>query len=115
MTRGKSDNYVVDHDHESGALRAVLCRNCNGIEGRIKRLAIRCSSKKTYRTWLINLANYYYKHREPQTKFTHPTHLTDIEKRLKKNKSARAAYKKKKLQEIRDKAKEEKGDTWQEV
>ena len=28
---------VLDHDHTTGYLRAMLCRNCNGIEGKIKK------------------------------------------------------------------------------
>lgn len=105
MTRMPPDNVVVDHDHTTGLIRAVLCRNCNGIEGKVKRLAIRCSNGKTYKNWIIRLANYYHQNREPQTNYIHPTHLTETEKRLKRNKKARAKYKRDKLAEIKAKAK----------
>ena len=90
------DNVVVDHDHESGYVRAALCRNCNGIEGKIKMLAVRCSSLKGYMNWIIRLANYYHKHREPQTNYIHHTHKTAYEKKALRNKRARDAYHRKK-------------------
>jgi RNA polymerase subunit RPABC4/transcription elongation factor Spt4 len=105
MTRFDNYNIVVDHDHATGVVRAALCRNCNGIEGRIKRLAIMCSNGKTYMNWIIRLAHYYHNHREPQTKYIHPEHKTDYEKRMLKNKKARAAYAKKRMKELKKRGK----------
>jgi 5-methylcytosine-specific restriction endonuclease McrA len=38
----------LDHDHETGLIRGVLCQNCNGIEGKITNLARR--AKRNSRT-----------------------------------------------------------------
>lgn len=95
LTKMQSSNVCLDHDHTTGALRGALCKNCNGQEGRIKNQAIRCSSLKGYMNWIIRLGNYYYEHIKNPDNRLHHTYKTETEKRLNRNKRARAVYKKK--------------------
>lgn len=92
-------NVVIDHDHRTGYIRAVLPRAINGLEGKVKNLLIRwggCKSTAEMIQMLRNLANYLEVHRVPQTNWIHPTHLSPAEARAKKNALARKRYAKKK-------------------
>ena len=42
---GNKSDYVVDHCHESGLIRAVLHRSCNASEGRVANAAGRWGAK----------------------------------------------------------------------
>lgn len=95
LTSLGSPNQCVDHDHDSGIIRGVLCRTCNGIEGKIRLLAIRAACKEGYVNFLIELGKYLGLHKEPQSNWIHPTHLTESEKKVKKLAKARKAYAKK--------------------
>lgn len=71
---------TLDHDHGTGHVRRVLCRNCNQIEGRVLSWV-----KKAYTTpqeFLRNLAQYWDEDysRNPY----HPNHRSDIEKQISK-------------------------------
>lgn len=89
-------DWCLDHDHGSGLIRGVLCRNCNGCEGRIFNLARRAKGTGTVMLWLQRLLEYYMQHEaEPSDKF-HPTYRTEDEKRLRRNKKARERRKLKK-------------------
>ena len=88
----------VDHCHVGGHIRAVLCNNCNGKEGKVMKLAIACQRLGTPLSWLTKLVDYLTLHKTPQTPFIHPDHKTDDEKRLLRNKKAR-------MQRARNKAK----------
>lgn len=80
----------LDHDHKTGFLRDVLCRNCNGIEGKVYNLATRAKNKGTATEWLVRLSEYYERHKTPQYGgVLHYTHKTEEEKRLERNKKAR--------------------------
>lgn len=73
----------VDHDHSKtgpsrGAIRAVLCGNCNMKEGPINNRAIRAKRKLTKIEWLENLLNYWKKHQSNQTGLIHPQHKGKI-------------------------------------
>jgi len=35
---GAKSDYVADHDHITGEIRGVLCRACNGAEGKIANI-----------------------------------------------------------------------------
>lgn len=80
----------LDHDHTTGEIRGVLCRNCNGIEGRIRNRVTAAKRKLSPIEWLANLLEYWKTHRTSQHHLLHPTFKTDDEKRLLRNARARA-------------------------
>lgn len=81
MLGPKAKNPVLDHDHETGFLRDVLCRNCNGIEGKVFNLARRAKHTLTPAEWLANLSAYWARHSTPQHGgIIHPLHKTPAEK-----------------------------------
>jgi hypothetical protein len=87
----------LDHDHYTGQIRGVLCRNCNGIEGKIKNLAVRGKRHSTIKEYLGRIILYWLEHETDRTGLLHPLHKTDDEKRLARNakaKKARAVKKK---------------------
>lgn len=84
----------VDHDHNktgpsAGAIRGVLCSNCNGNEGRIRRRVLCSQGHLDTIKWLENLLNYWKLHSTPQTNLIHDTFKTPNEERLLRNKKAR--------------------------
>jgi hypothetical protein len=92
---------VLDHCHDQGHIRGVLCRNCNQMEGKVKTSATRAMGSANRIEWLSNLLNYWREHAEPQTPWLHPTHKTEEEKRLARNKKARE--RRAKLKELQNK------------
>ena len=87
--KGGKKKPALDHDHQTGYLRDVLCLNCNGMEGKIFNLARRCGKGEELR-FLQNLMDYWNKHTDPQHGgLFHPTHKTSEEKRLATNAKAR--------------------------
>ena len=82
---------ALDHDHNTGFVRDVLCLNCNGMEGRVFNIATRSKQKLTQTAWLSNLVAYWHRHSEPRHGgILHHTHKSPEEKRLLKNAKARA-------------------------
>lgn len=85
----------LDHSHVTGQIRAVLCRNCNSIEGRIWHYANRAKRDSTIIQWLVRMMDYVEYHEENPCGIYHPNHRTEEEKRLSRNKKARLRRKKK--------------------
>jgi len=93
LRRIESRNICLDHDHKTGIVRGVLCRGCNGAEGKIKNLATRFKKDLTMLQWLKNLVAYLEDHRIPQTEYLHSTFKTEAQKRALRNKRAKARRK----------------------
>lgn len=93
-------NRVLDHDHETGFCRAVVCRGCNGAEGKIKGVISgygKAGNNRYFQLqWLERLYNYWKLYSTPQTDKLYHNHKTEAEKREAKNRKARLAYARKK-------------------
>lgn len=85
----KRDGPVCDHDHDTGIIRGAIHRSCNGAEGRVKSKAKMGHTGVAPADFIIGLGKYLEKHKKPQTKLIYPSHRTDEEKRLERNRKAR--------------------------
>lgn len=89
---------VLDHDHKTGAVRAVLHRSCNSLLGKVENNSARFGVRDLF-AFCLGTAKYLGRHQTNITGMLHSTHLTADEKRIKRNKAAvktRAAIKAKK-------------------
>ena len=86
----------LDHDHNSGHIRMVLQREVNAFEGKVynayRRYIAHLGSGLSLPEVLRRLAAYH--ERDYSLNPLHPTHKTDDEKRLLRNKRARLKRKK---------------------
>lgn len=80
-------NARLDHDHATGAIRGVLHNGCNSLLGKVENNAARFGVK-SIPAFGAGLGAYLQKHQLNITGLIHPTHLTEDEKRLKRNAAA---------------------------
>lgn len=74
----------LDHDHDTGAIRGVLCRNCNRVEGKIF-FWVRTTGANPVE-FLRRLARYWVKHSVNKHGLLHPSHGKPKKKRPRKRK-----------------------------
>lgn len=86
----------LDHDHSKGTIRAVLCGNCNGIEGKIFNLARRAKRSSTEINFINQVKDYWVCFSDNPRQEIHPSHKTKDEKRIARNKKARERRRKNK-------------------
>ena len=79
---------VLDHDHGTGAIRGVLHRSCNALLGKVEN-NYRRHGVKNLAAWAHGVTPYLQHHAINRTGLLHPTHKTEDEKRLRRNKLAR--------------------------
>jgi hypothetical protein len=72
---------TLDHDHGSGHCRMVLCRACNGSEGRVLAWIKRSGADDVVQ-WIANLSWYWQK--DWTDNHIYPAHKNHIEKEIAK-------------------------------
>lgn len=93
----QKDRPVLDHCHDTGYIRGALHNSCNGAEGRVKTKAHLGHKGVSAADYIIGLGVYLARHKTPQFPLIHPTHMTEDQKRLKRNAKAKAVRAKRKL------------------
>lgn len=73
----------VDHDHRTGIIRDALCRNCNGLEGKLYNIANRGKRNRLHKDFLGAVIMYWIRHEQDRTGYLHPLHLLPHEKKAK--------------------------------
>lgn len=76
---------VLDHDHRTGFIRGVLHRGCNSLLGKLENNHKRCGVPDLL-GFLSGVSSYLQK---PAHETMHPTHRTEDEKRIRRNKKAK--------------------------
>lgn len=90
------DNAVLDHCHDTGFIRGAIHRSCNGAEGKVKTKGHLGHKGVSSRDFIIGLGEYLKEHKTPKYQLIYPTHMTEEQKRLARNKKARELRKRNK-------------------
>lgn len=96
ITKLQITDPVLDHDHGSGDVRAVLQRWNNGVLGKIENWASRAGAGLDPIVYLKSVVAYLEFHQAYPSGLKYPTFKTEDEKRLARNKAARVRRKTKK-------------------
>lgn len=89
ITSRPGQDPVLDHCHKSGAVRATLHRSCNSLLGKVENNGARFGVPAAIMpAFLHGAATYLQTHTTNITGMLHSTHLTEDEKRIKRNKQA---------------------------
>ena len=93
--RGNKSDYVVDHNHETGAIRGILHRSCNSAEGKVLKAAGSWGAKDcsigASIAWLKAMLEYHEHHEANPSPYIYPAHKTEAEKLLIAKKKRREA------------------------
>ena len=96
LTRTAAINQVIDHDHSTGYVRAVVHRGCNKVEGSVLN-TIQRWGKAAHITDVIGtckrLVDFWTLHQLPQTDIVYYNYKTAAEKRAAYNAKRRRARK----------------------
>ncbi len=84
-----AEQAVLDHDHDTGAIRGVLHRTCNGLLGKIEN-GVKRWGIRNLAAFLSGVSIYINSHITNRTDLVHHTFKTAEEKRLARNAKARA-------------------------
>ncbi len=87
---------VLDHDHQTGDIRAVLNRWENSVLGRLENWSRRIGRGVDPIQFLRGVADYIEHHKTYPSGIKYPTYKTEAEKRDARNKKAREARRKQK-------------------
>lgn len=64
---------TLDHDHETGYVRGVLCRVCNTAEGKLRTISVRYGGGKVNSlNWMRDMLAYLTVHKSPLTTYLYP-------------------------------------------
>ena len=84
----------LDHDHKTGLIRSVLCRQCNTLLGKIENF-LNTYGHDHPRIFLSRAWGYMEDHRRHPGEVYHPSYKTPEEKKAARNARARARRSKK--------------------